>query len=129
MEKYGTLIRAWVSFLPVFLPMEPEYIQSVLSSHKHTDKIFAYRFMHNFLGKGLITNSGEKWSQHRKYLQSSFHLNMLEKFIDTFADGAQSFSVQIEKRSSKPINITELVNDCILDILNGKEASTPAWLS
>lgn len=76
--------------------------------------------MHNFLGKGLITNSGKKWSQHRKYLQPSFHLSLLEKFIETFADGSQAFTDRIEKRLNIPTNITELVNDCILDILNGK---------
>lgn len=106
--------------IPVFVPLEPEHIQTVLSSKKHTDKVFVYRFMHNFLGKGLITSSGQEWSQHRKLLQPSFHLSILEKFIETFADGAHLFSNRIEKRCNVPTNITEMVNDCILDILNGE---------
>lgn len=106
--------------MPVFVPLEPEHIQTVLSSKKHTDKIFVYRFMHNFLGKGLITSSGQQWSQHRRLLQPSFHLSMLEMFIETFADGANTFSSRIEQRVNVPTNITEFVNDCILDILNGE---------
>lgn len=118
--KYGPLIRIWVSMIPIFVPIEPEHVQLVLSSQKHTDKIFVYRFLHNFLGKGLITSSGKEWSQHRKYLQPSFHMGILEKFIETFADASQGFLNRIEKRCNVPTNITEMVNDCILDILNGE---------
>lgn len=119
-EKYGPIPRIWITILPSFLLLEPEHIQTVLSSKKHTDKLFVYRFMHNFLGKGLITNSGDKWDQHRRLLQPSFHLSILEKFIESFADGADAFCKRIEKRNNLPTNITEFVNDCIIDILNGE---------
>lgn len=119
-DKYGPIPRIWITILPSFLLLEPEHIQTVLSSKKHTDKLFVYRFMHNFLGKGLITNSGDKWDQHRRLLQPSFHLSILEKFIESFADGADAFCKRIEKRNNLPTNITEFVNDCIIDILNGE---------
>lgn len=44
---------------PFFAILKPEDLQTVLSSRKHTEKIFFYKLLHNFLGNGLITSSGE----------------------------------------------------------------------
>lgn len=57
---YGRLIRVWVLIFPFFAITHPEDLQTVLSSRKHTEKIFFYKLLHNFLGNGLITSSGEK---------------------------------------------------------------------
>lgn len=57
---YGRLIRVWVLIFPFFAVIHPEDLQTVLSSRKHTEKIFFYKLLHNFLGNGLITSSGEK---------------------------------------------------------------------
>lgn len=53
------VLRAWVSIIPIFFISDPVDIQSVLSSPKNTDKNFSYSLMHNFIGAGLITNSGK----------------------------------------------------------------------
>lgn len=55
---YGRLIRVWVLIFPFFAVIHPEDLQTVLSSRKHTEKIFFYKLLHNFLGNGLITSSG-----------------------------------------------------------------------
>lgn len=120
-EKYGSLVRVWITVLPGFFILEPDHVQLILSSKKHTEKLFVYRFLHNFLGKGLITSSKERWDHHRKLIQPSFHLSILTKFVQSFSDAADSFADRIGQRCNIPINITELVNDCIIDILNGKE--------
>lgn len=118
-QKYGPLLRVWITLLPAFVVLDPVDIQSVLSSSKHTDKLFAYRFMHNFLGKGLITSSGAKWHRHRRLIQPSFHLSVLEQFTDTFAEGARNLCAKLARRQNNPINVTEWINNCVLDILNG----------
>lgn len=96
---------------------DPEHLQTILSSKKHTEKSFVYKLLHNFLGNGLITSSGEKWLTHRKFIQPTFHLNILEKFIETFAESSKSLLEKI--RDHNEINITSFINDCVLDILNG----------
>lgn len=58
-KLYGSLIRVWVLMFPFFAILKPEDLQVVLSSRKHTEKIFFYKLLHNFLGNGLITSSGE----------------------------------------------------------------------
>jgi cytochrome P450 family 4 len=96
---------------------DPEHLQTILGSQKHTEKSFVYKLLHNFLGNGLITSSGEKWLTHRKLIQPTFHLNILEKFIETFAESSQSLYEKL--RYQNEINITTFINDCVLDILNG----------
>lgn len=115
---YGPILRVWMSIFPFFVVIEPEYLQTILGSQKHTEKAFFYKLLHNFLGDGLITSSGNKWSSHRKYLQPTFHLNILEKFIGTFAESAKCLHTKLKDLDE--INITNLINDCVLDILNGK---------
>jgi cytochrome P450 family 4 len=97
----------------------PEYLQRILSSKLHTEKSYFYTLLHNFLGDGLITSSGMKWSTHRKLIQPAFHLNILEKFVETFADSAQCLHDKLQ-HVPEVLNITHVVNDCVLDILNGE---------
>jgi cytochrome P450 family 4 len=33
--------------------------QAILSSNENTEKVYFYKLLHNFLGKGLITSSGK----------------------------------------------------------------------
>lgn len=58
-ELYGTIVRVWVLIFPFFAVISPEDLQIILSSGKHTEKIFFYKLLHNFLGNGLITSSGK----------------------------------------------------------------------
>lgn len=58
-SKYGPLARVWVLFFPFFAILHPNDLQTVLSSTKHTEKNFFYKLLHNFLGSGLITSTGE----------------------------------------------------------------------
>lgn len=98
---------------------EPEYLQKILGSKRHTEKSFFYKLLHNFLGKGLITNSGEKWASHRRYIQPAFRNCILEKFVETFSDSAQCLQDKL-MRAPDVMNITEFINDCVLDVLNGE---------
>jgi cytochrome P450 family 4 len=104
---------------PFFVIFDPECLQTILGSKRHTNKSFFYKLLHNFLGEGLITSSGEKWASHRRYIQPTFHLSILEKFVETFADSAQCLTAKMNVLVDKPVNITSIVNECVLDILNG----------
>ena len=115
---YGSLVRVWVFLFPFFVVLQPDDLQVILSSKKHTNKVFFYRLMHNFLGNGLITSSGEKWSTHRKFIQPAFHLNILERFIGTFADCSQVLLDKLNKNECNDINIATYINNCVIDILN-----------
>lgn len=123
---YGRVARAWLFVVPLFVITEPNDIQSILASSKHTDKIFVYRFMHNFLGNGLITSNGENWQTHRRLIQPMFHRQVLERFLGGFLRASENLVKLIDGQNNMDFNITKLINECVLDVLNGKP-NTYRW--
>lgn len=90
-KLYGSLIRVWVMIFPFFAILRPEDLQVVLSSRKHTEKIFFYKLLHNFLGNGLITSSGT-------YKQNKFTHSVTVKWILpslAFGSGEMEFASAI----------------------------------
>lgn len=114
---YGRFARAWLFVIPLFIITDPVDIQTILSSSKHTDKIFVYRFMHNFLGNGLITSNGNQWRKHRRQMQPMFHRDALERFVGGFSRAAQRMVDSIDDIDE--VNVAKVVNACVLDVLNG----------
>ncbi|XP_024946520.1 probable cytochrome P450 4aa1 isoform X2 [Cephus cinctus] len=117
-NDYGPIFRFWLTFLPYVTLLEPADIQCVLSSAKHTEKIFFYRLLDNFLGKGLITRDVVTWKGHRKILQPAFHLHLLERFTKSFSECATNLMNKIINEGGRDVNITSFVNDSVYDILN-----------
>ncbi|XP_067203274.1 probable cytochrome P450 4aa1 isoform X2 [Linepithema humile] len=116
-QSYGRIFRVWLTLLPYVTLMEPEDIQVVLSSMKHTQKIYLYKLLDNFLGKGLITREVDKWRIHRKILQPAFHLHVLERFVDTFGEYADRLVGKLLEKDGDDINVTVFVNNSVYDIL------------
>lgn len=119
-KKYGPISRFWLGIFPTFVVMDPSHLQVILGSTKHVEKTFMYSLLHNFLGDGLITSSGNKWQTHRKLLQPTFQNTILETFIRTFSSSAICLNAKIASEGAEPINITHFINECVIDILNGK---------
>jgi len=117
--SYGRIFRIWLMFLPYVVLVEPEDIQIVLSSIKHTQKIYFYKLLDNFLGKGLITRQIDKWQIHRRILQPVFHFHVLEKFIETFSECADRLVNKLLEKNGQDINITAFINNSVYDILIG----------
>lgn len=136
-KTYGKVFRAWISVIPAVFVLDPKDIQIILGSSRHTDKSFVYSLMHNFIGRGLISNSGKclvllfknsssklvltlgyKWRLHRRLIQPYFNINILDLYTTTFW---QSSSRQIKQlETSREVNINNFVNSCVLDILHGE---------
>ncbi|XP_050462629.1 probable cytochrome P450 4aa1 isoform X1 [Cataglyphis hispanica] len=116
-QSYGRVFRIWLTLLPYVVLVEPEDIQVVLSSTKHTQKIFFYKLLNNFLGKGLITREIDKWRIHRKILQPAFHLHVLARFAGTFSKCADHLVDKLLEKDGKEVNITVFVNNSVYDIL------------
>uniref|UniRef100_A0A182SDZ0 Cytochrome P450 n=1 Tax=Anopheles maculatus TaxID=74869 RepID=A0A182SDZ0_9DIPT len=123
-KNYGPLARVWIFVFPMFVVFDPNDLKVILSSKKHTNKSMFYKLLHNFLGRGLITSSGHKWSSHRKLIQPSFNIQILEKFVDTFTDSASSLIDKLPKEETI-LNVTEYVNNCVIDILNEAVLGVP----
>ncbi|EZA52145.1 probable cytochrome P450 4aa1 [Ooceraea biroi] len=123
---YGRIFRIWLTFLPYVVLVEPEDIQVVLSSIKHTQKICFYKLLDNFLGKGLVTRRADKWRIHRRILQPAFHLHILEKFVETFGEYADRLVNKLLEKNEQNVNVTVFVNNSVYDILIETILGSPA---
>ncbi|XP_012254155.2 probable cytochrome P450 4aa1 isoform X2 [Athalia rosae] len=117
-NQYGPIFRIWMTAFPAVVLFEPADIQVVLSSSKHLKKTFIYRMLHNFIGDGLITSESDRWKTHRKLLQPAFHLQILERFTNSFAECADHLVNQIDNSVKENVNLTKFVNDSVINILN-----------
>ncbi|KAK5640804.1 hypothetical protein RI129_009351 [Pyrocoelia pectoralis] len=111
-----SLVRGWISLIPIVGIGDPKHIQTILASTKQTDKSFPYTFMHTFLGQGLLTNNGNKWKLHRKYIQPYFHKSVLKQFIKAFTESSDLLVEQLHNKQE--VNITKYINNCVLNILH-----------
>ncbi|XP_062594490.1 cytochrome P450 4V2-like isoform X2 [Saccostrea cucullata] len=97
---------------------KPEYVEVILQSSKHLDKADEYRFLHPWLGTGLLTSTGSKWKSRRRMLTPTFHFKILNDFVGVFHDQA---SIMVKKLSEvadgREFNIFNYITFCALDII------------
>ncbi|XP_026478999.1 cytochrome P450 4C1-like [Ctenocephalides felis] len=70
-KENGPLFRVWAGPIPVVIIRKAEYLETIMSSSKYIDKSYGYKFLHPWLGLGLLTSSGSKWLNRRKSPNSS----------------------------------------------------------
>ncbi|XP_056637469.1 probable cytochrome P450 4aa1 [Diorhabda sublineata] len=122
-QRYGSYFRVWFAFLPTVFIYEPKHVKLILATNKNNQKSFVYKALHNFLGEGLITSNGHKWKKNRKLIQPYFHIQILETFVETFAECANRFVNKLE--AEKTVKITPFINECVLDILHNGVLGVP----
>ncbi|XP_067139191.1 cytochrome P450 4c3-like isoform X1 [Centruroides vittatus] len=112
------LCRVWVAVDPYVLIFSAETIESILNSHTLISKGHAYKLFHCWLGKGLLTSTGNKWKIRRKMITPTFHYRILDQFLPTFDKNAKIFVKNLEECESEDwIDIIPLVTLCTLDVI------------
>lgn len=82
--EYKTTFRFWCFGITHIQAIRAREAEILMSSSKHAMKSEIYKFLHRFLGQGLLNSNGEKWRQRRKILTPTFHFNILQNFLVTF---------------------------------------------
>ncbi|XP_069487647.1 cytochrome P450 4V2-like isoform X2 [Ambystoma mexicanum] len=83
------------------------------------DKAYVYRFLHPWLGTGLLTSTGEKWRSRRKMLTPSFHFAILEEFLGVMNEQSKILVNKLEQHVDKEaFNCFMDVTLCALDIIS-----------
>nr|XP_054774049.1 cytochrome P450 4V2-like [Lytechinus pictus] len=120
--KTGGRLRLWLGPVPVVFTFNCRDFEVVMSSSKHIKKGYVYRFLHPWLGLGLLTSTGQKWFHRRKLLTPTFHFSILQNFMDVFNEQSVILTKKIEKFAdqSEPFNIFPEIAYCVLDIICGK---------
>lgn len=89
-----------------------------MSSTKILTKSDEYKYLHNWLGEGLVTSTGttrtiffavalfsltpgKKWFKRRKLLTPSFHFQILQQFVDVFNAAGETLVDKLKKEVDK----------------------------
>jgi len=85
-EVYGKdgVLLIWQTMWPAVMVFRAEAVEFILSNSTELSKAWFYKFLHPWLGEGLLTSKGAKWKQRRKLLTSAFHFNILKDFLPVF---------------------------------------------
>ncbi|XP_037518309.1 cytochrome P450 4c3 isoform X1 [Rhipicephalus sanguineus] len=96
-----------------------EFVEEALSSNSLLAKGPEYTLLHNWLGTGLLTGTGNKWRTRRRMFTPAFHFRILEDFISTINAQSTVLADKLGKMCSpgKRTDIVPLVTMCTLDII------------
>lgn len=77
--------------------------------------------MKPWLGTGLLTSTGKKWSSRRKIITPTFHFKILEQFVEIFDEQSDIFVTKLaDFKDQEAFNIFPLTALCALDIICSK---------
>ncbi|KAL6257984.1 hypothetical protein P5V15_011579 [Pogonomyrmex californicus] len=80
---YYPISNVWLGPIAVVGICHPDDIEKILNSTTHhLAKSYLYKYLHPWLGTGLLTSKGTKWHKRRKILTPTFHFNILKQFVE-----------------------------------------------
>ena len=117
----GGLWTLWVGPKPFVVVFYPELVEQILNSQVLIRKGSSYDALHQWLGTGLLTSWGKKWSTHRKLTTPSFHFKILESFVPVMNANAKILVDILKEEASANQNIVKDLRKpilhCALDII------------
>ncbi|XP_010172881.1 cytochrome P450 4V2 [Antrostomus carolinensis] len=112
------LFKLWIGPVPVVVLYHPDSVEVILSSSKHIEKSYLYKFLHPWLGTGLLTSTGDKWRSRRKMITPTFHFAILTDFLEVMNEQGGILLEKLEKHVDKePFDIFLDITLCALDII------------
>ncbi|XDV14815.1 hypothetical protein PO909_014998 [Leuciscus waleckii] len=116
--RNSPLFKLWIGPVPFLILYHAETIETLLNNPVHMDKAYAYKFLHPWLGTGLLTSTGDKWRRRRKMLTPTFHFSILTEFLEVMNEQAEVLIEKLEKQAGKgPFNCFNHITLCALDII------------
>ncbi|XP_069545296.1 cytochrome P450 4V8 [Brachyistius frenatus] len=112
------LLKIWVGPVPFVVLFHAETVEPIVTNAIHMEKAYLYKFLHPWLGTGLLTSTGNKWRQRRKMLTPTFHFSILTDFLEVMNEQAEILVEKLEKQVGKgSFNCFSHITLCALDII------------
>lgn len=120
-RKFSGIYKTYIGSLVIVRLRKPHHVEQLLPSTVHITKSTIYRFIEPWLGKGLLTSTGDQWAHHRKLITPAFHFGILEQYAPVMYEKACILAERLEKvvkeKAGQPIDIFPYITMCTLDIL------------
>jgi cytochrome P450 family 4 len=115
-KDYATPSKIWYGPYCAIILDNPKDLQIALNSTKCSDKAEVYKFIG--LNKGLVVAGGNLWKSHRKLLDPSFNITVLQSFLPIFNEKAKVLIKQLRKRvGPKEFDCFPHMSACTLETL------------
>ncbi|XP_066172997.1 cytochrome P450 4V2 [Sylvia atricapilla] len=112
------VFKLWIGPVPVMVLYHPDSVEVILNSSKHIEKSYLYKFLHPWLGTGLLTSTGDKWRSRRKMITPTFHFAILNDFLEVMNEQGNILVKKLEKHVDKePFDVFMDITLCALDII------------
>ncbi|XP_069600465.1 cytochrome P450 4V2-like isoform X1 [Ranitomeya imitator] len=117
--RHLPLMKIWVGPVPFLILYHAETVEPILNTSKHMDKAYPYKFLHPWLGTGLLTSTGKKWHSRRKMITPTFHFAILSEFLEVMNEQSKVLVEKFkEKMDKEAFNCFMDVTLCALDIIS-----------
>ncbi|XP_057954510.1 cytochrome P450 CYP72A616-like [Malania oleifera] len=99
-HRYGNVSLSWNGKTPRLIIKDPEMMKEVMSNKQgHLQKPPLNPFV-LILSRGLATQVGEVWAEHRRIINPAFHLDKLKGMIPAFTASCSTMIEQWKKSAS-----------------------------
>jgi cytochrome P450 len=94
------------------------------------EKSTQYKFLHPWLGTGLLTSTGTKWRTRRKLLVPAFHFKILHDFVPVFNEQGVVLVQKLQQIARRKchnctvVDIVPIITACTLDIICGESKNS-----
>ncbi|XP_076762289.1 cytochrome P450 4C1-like isoform X2 [Xylocopa sonorina] len=117
-NQYYPIYRFWVFSTPWINICHPDDIALILGNPKFIYKSYLYKVIEPWFGDGIGLSSGNKWQVRRKMITPAFHMDILQQFVDTFAEKMHSLIETMRRENgSNVVNVVPLFVKYNLDTL------------
>ncbi|XP_026313798.1 cytochrome P450 4d2-like [Hyposmocoma kahamanoa] len=116
-QKYGGISRFYILSQRYFLISDVKFIEAIMSSTEFLSKGKSYDFLHPWLGQGLLTSTGRRWKNHRKFLTPAFHFNILQNFLPVFVKSGKILTEKLRSYAAQgePVDLFPIIALTALD--------------
>lgn len=115
-KDYATPSRIWYGPYCAIILDQPRDMQIVLNSSKCLEKAEVYQFIG--LQKGLLVADVDIWKVHRKILDPSFNINVLQSFLPIFNKKCNILIRQLSKKANQAeFDVYPQISACTLESL------------
>lgn len=115
-KKYGDISQFYLGSDRMILIADPKYVEAITSNNEYNTKSDMYKYLHPWLGRGLLNAEGNQWRNQRKFLTPAFHFNILKTFLPIFLKNDEIFVEKLKVLATgKPIDVFPVLALLALD--------------
>ncbi|CAH1962016.1 unnamed protein product [Acanthoscelides obtectus] len=97
--------------------MDYDFTEFLLTTQDILNKGDDYKFLHQWIGTGLLTSDGPKWKKRRRLITPAFHFSILEEFIESFELNGKVLVQKLKNVTGKYIDIHRYITLYALDVI------------